>query len=60
MSQSTMTVWDDAKGVDPMKAERDRFTAMKWEHFGRGLGLQTEKIRKRALFPNWAWDDYSI
>lgn len=54
-----MTVWDEAKGCDPMRLERERMAAEKWKHYNWG-GLQTEEIRKRALFPNWAWDDYAI
>ena len=60
MSQTTMTVFDEAKGFDPMRMERERINSARWENYGRGLGLQTDEIRKRALFPQWAWDDYAI
>lgn len=41
------------------KAVRDMET-LRWSTFGRGIGQQTDDVRKRALNPDWQWNDWSI
>lgn len=61
MSQTTMmTVMNEAAAVELARLERVRIANLRWESWGREIGLQTAEVRARELNPDWAWDDYAI
>lgn len=55
-----MTVMEGAAAVQLARLERERLVNLKWESWGRDIGLQTAEIRARAIHSDWAWDDYAI
>lgn len=61
MSQTTMDkVMSEAAGMDLARLERERLAALRWESWGREIGLLTPEHIARNNNPSWAWDDYSI
>lgn len=61
MSQTLMMpVFEEIAAAEAARLEVQRIANLRWESWGREIGLQTDEIRKRATFPKWAWDDYSI
>ncbi len=61
MSQTMMMpVFEGAAAESLRRLERERLDNLRWESWGREIGLLTPEQIKRANNPQWAWDDYSI
>lgn len=61
MSQTMMMpVMEGAEAVELLRLERERLGNLRWESWGREIGLLTPEQIKRANNPLWHWDDYAI
>lgn len=58
-----MPVLEAAVSIAPSaveRIERERLAALRWEHWGREIGLLTPEQIARNNNPLWMWDDYAI
>ena len=61
MSQTVMLpIVEELNAAELARLERERLANLRWESWGRSIGLLTLEQINRNNHPNWAWDDYAI